>query len=347
VSDSPLFQALISGSLPARPGAPAQPSARRSGGPRPRSGRIPLVVDTDTAADDCFALLAAALHERADLKAVTIVAGNVGFAQQTENALLTLELAGRDGDVPVHVGAARPLVADWVSATDVHGEDGVGGQRRTGTTEVDSEHAVDALLRLSRAYAGELVIVAIGPLTNIALAVRRDEEFASRVREIVVMGGSINGRGNITPAAEYNIYVDPEAAAIVVGAGFPSLRFVPWDPTAIRDTVFDAGRIAEIEALGTRLSAFFVQANKATFAFDSAAGIGGSTHPDSLSVLVALDPSLVEVERPYRVGVELRGELTRGATVFDWRSDAPNATAIERVHGKAFFRALTAILTSR
>lgn len=307
---------------------------------------LPLVVDTDTAADDCFALLVALLDPRADLKAITIVAGNVGFAQQVDNAFLTLELAGRVGEVPVHLGAQQPLVQPWVSATDVHGEDGVGGQRRTNTEQPASEHAVDALVRRAREHAGELTIVAIGPLTNIALAVRLDPEFAANVRELVIMGGSINGRGNITPAAEYNIFVDPEAADIVVRAGFPRVRFVTWDPLTVRDTVFDEARISEIAALDTGLSRFFVRANAATYAFDLAAGLGGSTHPDSLSVLVALDPDLVLAERPYRVDIELRGEFTRGATVFDWRAtDAEaNATAIESIDGEAFFQYMRRML---
>lgn len=307
---------------------------------------IPLVIDTDTAADDCFALLIALLDPRADLRAITIVAGNVGFEQQVDNAFLTLEKAGRLGEVPVHLGARSPLVSPWVSATDVHGDDGVGGQLRSSTDEPAREHAVDALVRLAREYAGTLRVVAIGPLTNIALAIRMDPGFAANVAEIVVMGGSINGRGNITPAAEYNIYVDPEAADIVVNAGFARLRFITWDPLTITQTVFGLERIAEIDALQTERSRFFVQANRATFDFDFTAGLGGSTHPDSLSVAVAIDPSLVLDERAYRVGIELRGEHTRGATVFDWRTtDAEaSATAIHAVDGEAFYRLVMRIL---
>lgn len=307
---------------------------------------IPLVVDTDTAADDCFALLIALLDPRADLRAITIVAGNVGFGQQVDNAFLTLEKAGRLGEVPVHLGAQTPLVNPWVSATDVHGDDGVGGQRRTNDDVPSQEHAVDALVRLAREHAGSLKIVAIGPLTNLALAVKLDPGFAANVAELVIMGGSINGRGNITPSAEYNIFVDPEAADIVVRAGFPNVRFVTWDPLTITHTVFGPERIAEIEALGTDLGAFFVRANRATYDFDLAAGIGGSTHPDSLSVAVAIDPALALDERPYRVSVELRGEHTRGVTVFDWRAtDAEvNATAIHSIDGDAFFSYVRGIL---
>lgn len=310
--------------------------------------RIPLVIDTDTAADDCFALLVGLLHPDADLRAITIVGGNVGFEQQVHNAFLTLEVAGRVGQVPVYLGERDPLHREWVSAEDVHG-DGVGGQRRVGDDAPEAEHAVDALLRLSHELAGDMVLVCIGPLTNIALAVTRDPGFASRVREVVVMGGSINGRGNITPAAEYNIYVDPEAAAAVVAAGFPRLRFVTWDPLTLAQTVCGPERLEAIAALDTVGARFFVRANQVTYNFDVAAGIGGSTHPDTLSVLVALEPALVREEKPYRVGVECYGDLTRGATVFDWRA-APedcNATAIEDIDEERLFEVLRDVLGRR
>ncbi|KRE31328.1 nucleoside hydrolase [Agromyces sp. Soil535] len=306
---------------------------------------IPLVIDTDTAADDCFALLVGLLDPRADLRAITMVAGNVGFEQQVHNAFLTLGLAGRLGDVPVHLGARTPLLREWRSASEVHG-DGVGGLRRPSDEhEPSAEHAVDALIRLAEEQAGELTIVAIGPLTNLALAVRKEPGFASLVKELVVMGGSINGRGNITPAAEYNIYVDPEAADIVLRAGFPRVTIVSWDPLTLRDAVFTAAHVEQIQELDTSLSRFFVRANQATFDFDVRVGISGSTHPDSLSVLLAIDRSLALEERPYRMAVETRGELTRGATVFDWRSDEPNVTAIERIDSPRFFEYVRRLLS--
>ncbi|MDM4764072.1 nucleoside hydrolase [Galbitalea sp. SE-J8] len=308
------------------------------------AARIPLVIDTDTAADDCFALLVGLIDPRADLRAVTIVAGNVGFDQQVHNALLTMQLAGRRS--PVFTGARRPLERDWVDAVDVHG-DGVGGLRLAGPAEPDGDDAVGELIRLSREHDGELVVVAIGPLTNLALAVRRDPEFAHRVRRLLVMGGSVNARGNITPAAEYNVYVDPEAADTVVRAGFPDVVIVSWDPLTLRDAVFDAARIERIAELDTELARFFVRANAATFAFDAAAGLGGSTHPDSLTAALALDPSLALETRRYRLDVETAGELTRGATVFDWRADDPNVTVVERADGERFYAHLRGLLASR
>lgn len=306
---------------------------------------IPLVIDTDTAADDCFALLVGLLDARADLRAITMVAGNVGFEQQVENAFLTLEMAGRVGEVPVHLGARAPLVRAWKSASEVHG-DGVGGQRRRNTETASAEHAQDALIRLSHEHSGALRVVAIGPLTNIAGAVLRDPGFASRIEQLTIMGGSINGRGNVTPAAEYNIFVDPEAAQIVLQAGFESVRMVTWDPLTLNDAIFDQARVDDIRSLGTPLSAFFVQANQATFDFDVAVGVGGSSHCDSLSVLLTLDPSYITHEEEYRVDVELHGELTRGATVFDWRHPQPNVRAPHSVDGERFFGYLKGLLSA-
>lgn len=300
---------------------------------------FPLVIDTDTAADDCFALLVGLLHPAADLRAVTIVAGNVGFDQQVHNALLTIALSGRAGQIPVHLGSRRPLVRDWVSASEVHG-DGVGGIRRPDDgQQVRDEHAVDALIRLSHEHAGSLRVVGIGPLTNIALAVLRDPGFAARVERLTIMAGSVNGRGNITAAAEYNVFVDPEAADIVLRAGFEDVQFVSWDPVTITDTVFNAELVAEIGAQQTTLSKFFVRANAATFDFDLSVGINGSTHPDSLSVALALDEDLVLEERRYQVSVELHGTHTTGATVCDWRPGAvPNVRAPLRVDAARFHR---------
>jgi purine nucleosidase len=303
---------------------------------------IPLVIDTDTAADDCFALLIGLLDPRADLKAVTIVAGNVGFDQQVHNALLTMQLAGRSA--PVFTGARQPLERAWVGAEEVHA-DGVGGLRLEGEGAASGDDAVGELVSLARTHRGELVLVAIGPLTNIALAVRRDPEFASNVKSLFVMGGSVHGRGNITPVAEYNIFVDPEAAEIVVAAGFEDLVVIPWAPLTLRDAVFDADRIARISALGTPLGHFFVRANDATFRFDADQGLGGSTHPDSLTAAIALDRSLALETARYGLAIETQSELTRGATVFDWRAAEPTVTVVERADGDRFFDYLVGLLS--
>ena len=185
-----------------------------------------VIIDTDTAQDDCIAILVGLLDPRADLLAITMVAGNVGFEQQVANAQLTLNVAGMLGRVPVHAGCRRPMLREWVSATDVHGDGSGGLSMQSPDAVVDDEHGVDALLRITAERPGEVSIVAIGPLTNIATAVVKDEGFAARVKSLYVMGGSNNGRGNITASAEYNFYVDPEAAQIVMEAGFTDLHLI-------------------------------------------------------------------------------------------------------------------------
>lgn len=306
--------------------------------------RIPLVIDTDTAQDDCVALLLGLLDERADLRAITMVAGNVGFAQQVRNAHLTLAVAGRLGEVPVHLGCRRPLVREWVSAENVHG-DGSGGLSIDDDPAVDPEHGVDALIRLAAAHPGELRIVAIGPLTNIATALVKDPDFVRNVGELYIMGGSNNGRGNITAAAEYNFYVDPEAAKAVFAAGF-DITVIPWDPLTLRDAVFSRGRLAGIAELGTPLARFFTRVVSTTLAFDESVGIPGSTHPDSLTVAALLRPELVTAASEYAVDVETGSDLTRGYSAMSWgvHGLTPNARVVERVDAEGFAAYLTSIL---
>ncbi|MFE1101093.1 nucleoside hydrolase [Nocardiopsis alba] len=308
----------------------------------------PLIIDTDTAQDDCVALLVGLLDPEADLRAITMVAGNVGFEQQVRNALLTLNVAGRLGEVPVHLGCRRPLVREWVSAENVHG-DGSGGldMDREGLA-VESEHAVDALVRMAAENPGELSIVAIGPLTNIAMALAKDPSFVDNVKALYVMGGSNNGRGNITAAAEFNFYVDPEAAKSVFAAGF-DVTVVPWDPLTLRQAVFGQERLDRIAALGTPLSSFFTRVCSATLEFDRKVGIDGTTHPDSLTAAALIRPELVRRATPYHVDVETAGELTRGYSAMSWGVHGleANARVVEEVDSEGFFEYLVSLLSLR
>jgi len=307
---------------------------------------VPVIIDTDTAQDDCIAILVGLLDPGADLLAITMVAGNVGFKQQVANAQLTLNVAGMLGRVPVHAGCRRPLLREWVSATDVHG-DGSGGLSMHSTAAVvDEEHGVDALLRITADRPGEVSIVAIGPLTNIATAVVKDPEFAARVKCLYVMGGSNNGRGNITASAEYNFYVDPEAAQIVMEAGFADLHLITWDPLTLRDATIARGDFDRLGAIGTPLARFFHSMCAATLDYDESVGIDGSTHPDSLTIAALLHPELVLTDAQYRVDVETSSALTRGYSAMAWDKFglAPNATVVEAVDAGAFFALLEDVL---
>lgn len=305
---------------------------------------IPLIVDTDTAGDDVFSLLLALRRPEAELEAITVVCGNVSFEQEIENALYTIEHAGRSGEVPVYAGCSRPLIAEWVGAEYVHGRDGMGDSSFPRALQrPEAEHAVDAILRLVDERPGELTILAQGPLTNLAAAVARDPSLPTRVRHLWVMGG---GLGNITPAAEYNFFVDPEAAKIVLAAGFPLTLFT-WT-VSLSHGVFSQERLARIDALDTELSRFFGQVNRKALEFELATGIPGSAHPDSMTCAAILDESLILSARDCFVDVETRGELTRGYSVIDpggRRTAPPNARVVEELDTERFFELMLSVLT--
>jgi purine nucleosidase len=310
------------------------------------NARIPLVIDTDTAQDDCVALLVGLLDPRADLKAITMVAGNVGFERQVANAFITLSVAGRLGEVPVHLGCRRPLTREWVSAENVHG-DGVGGLRIDDSgLAADPAHGVDALIALAAAYPGELRVVCIGPLTNLVMAAIKDPDFVRNVGALYIMGGSNNARGNITAAAEYNFYVDPEAAKTVFEAGF-EIVVVPWAPLTLRDAVFSRDQIAAIGALGTPLARFFERIVSTTLDFDESVGIPGSTHPDSLTAAVLVQPELITASSRMAVDIETASELTRGYAAMSWGVHGlePNATVVESIDATGFYDYIATLLS--
>lgn len=302
-----------------------------------------LIIDTDTAADDSFALIVGLLHPNADLRAVTIVAGNVPFEQQVENALLTIAKTGREGEVPVHLGARRPLMRDWVESK-AHG-DGKGNHDFGASAQRPSdEAAAHALVRLVDENPGEIDIVAIGPLTNIATAVALDRDFAAKVRELWIMGGCDNSVGNITAAAEYNFFVDPEAADIVLRAGFET-TISTWTLTLAQATWSDE-QLAEIDVIDNDLARYFTIVNKPNIEYNKSHGIMGSTHPDSVTAMMLVRPDLVRARSRKFVAIETRSELTRGYSMFDDRSErnAPNATVIDEIDSLGFYEAYVELL---
>jgi purine nucleosidase len=276
-----------------------------------------LIIDTDTAGDDCVSLLIALRSPGVTVEAITINCGNVAFEQQVENALYTVQVAGKGGQVPVYAGCDHPLLHPHQTVEYIHGSDGMGDSFFPRAAQrAEREHAVEALERLINAHPGELTIIAQAPLTNLALVVRRDPSITTKVRHLWVMGGTNNALGNVTPAAEYNIWVDPEAARIVFGAGFP-LTMVGWE-ICTRHAVLDAEATAAVEALGTPLARFFMDINRTVRRFTmEQQGLAGTTHPDAIVAAMAIDPTIMTRSGTYHVDVETRGELTRGATVVD------------------------------
>ncbi len=304
-----------------------------------------LIVDTDTAGDDVFSLLIALRHPAVTLEAITVCCGNVAFDQEIENALYTVETAGRAGEVPVYAGCREPLVSEWVGAEYVHGQDGMGDSFFPHAKQrPEPEHAVDELVRRINGSPGDLTVLAQAPLTNLAVAVTRDPSIAQKVARLYVMGGGV---GNITPAAEYNFYVDPEAAKIVLNAGFPLTLFT-WSLTRTHG-VFDDRKLATIAALGTPLAEFFRTVNRRAREFDDKVNhLGGSTHPDSMVSAAIVEPSLVLATEEAVVDVETAGELTRGWNLIDTlgRIDRePNATVVTDYDTDGFFELMVEVVS--
>ena len=271
-----------------------------------------LIIDTDTAGDDAISILLAARHPGVALEAVTICNGNVAFEQQVENALFTLEAAGKGGQVPVHRGCRRPLRRKPVDAAHVFGADGMSDSGFPKARQrPEKKHAVDAIIERVMASPGEITLLAQAPLTNIATAYQRQPKIAKATKHLWIMGGTDNAVGNTIPAAEFNFYVDPEAAKIVLNAGF-RMTLSTWT-LAMRSGILRPTDFSAIERMKTPLSRFFLQVNESTLAFmDDRYGGRLSAHPDSLTCAMMLDESLILEAEECAVDVETKGELTRG-----------------------------------
>lgn len=277
--------------------------------------RIPLLIDTDPGVDDALALLMAFADPRHDVVGLTIAAGNVGLDHTVRNALKLCEVAGRE-DVPVFAGCAAPLLHPARDAAYVHGRDGFGDTSYAPATRgAEAEHAALALLRLSHAHAGRLLLVALGPLTNLALALKLDPGLPARVDRLVVMGGAVTGHGNITAAAEFNIAFDPEAAKIVFEA-FPQFDLSDWEATLRHGLAH-----AEVDrwlAADSPRARFYDGISRQTRKW-SADARGERWHSaDALAMAWALQPDGARQTESRPVAVALDGPLTRGATVVDW-----------------------------
>jgi purine nucleosidase len=273
-----------------------------------------FLIDTDTASDDAVALIMALRAPEVRVVAITTVAGNVEVQQATRNALYTVELCG--ANVPVYAGAEKPLLRAHQSATWFHGRDGLGDHNYPPPRQAPGGlHAVDAMIEAIEANPG-LVLVTLAPLTNLALALAKRPGIAAKVGRCVVMGGAPCCEGNVTPAAEYNIWVDPEAARIVLLSGLP-VELVGWQLSRGEAALHESD-IAHIQGFKNKLARFAIECNShARQAYRVQTGEDGIALPDPVAMCIALDPSVGTQWSPHHVDVETHSELTRGMTVVD------------------------------
>jgi purine nucleosidase len=288
-----------------------------------------LIIDTDPGVDDAQAIMMAVRYPGARVEALTAVAGNVGLDHTSRNACKVLEVLGTD--IPVFAGAASALVYPAGTAAFVHGDDGFGDCGAVPTSRVvEGEHAANALVRLANEAPGERTLVAIGPLTNLALALHLDPDLPGKYRKLVVMGGAVESRGNTqNVSAEFNIFTDPEAAHLVFKS-WPVLTLVSWEATIahpIPIEMFDAWM-----AMDTDGARFFESISRPVRKL--VREVMNREHmyaADGLAMAVALEPDIVRRAEHHHVSVEMSGNHTRGQTTVDWNDRTGKAKNVEVV----------------
>jgi len=269
-----------------------------------------VIIDTDPGTDDALAILLALNSPELDVRALTVVPGNVTAKQGLENALKIVSLAGRC-DIPVAAGAQHPLFQKLITAEFWHGANGLANvELPASKCKADARWGPDLIIEMIHAAPHEITLVPVGPLTNIALAVEKDPSIVPLVKEVVIMGGSITG-GNVNASAEANIYGDPEAAQIVFQAGWP-LTMVGSDVG--ERTLFGSKQVEELSKTHGPENDFVVAVLKYLVALSQKFGIDGTAMYDPLAVGAAIDRSVIQTQ-PMHVDVETRGEFTRGETV--------------------------------
>ena len=303
---------------------------------------LPIIIDTDPGQDDAVAILLALASPEFEVLGITAVAGNVPLALTEVNARKICELAGKP-ETKVFAGAVRPLVRPLVTAEHVHGRTGLDGPVLTDPKmPLQKQHAVDFIIEtLMAREAGTVTLCVLGPMTNVALALIRESRIASRIKRIVAMGGGFFEGGNVTPAAEFNIYVDPQAARVVFEAEIP-ITLVPLDCT--HQALTSAARVEKFRVMKNKsgpataqLLDFFERFDEQKYGTD-----GGPLH-DPCVMAWLLKPELFQ-SRDVNVAIECESELTMGMTVVDWwrvTGRKPNATVCRSINAQGFFDLLT------
>jgi len=305
--------------------------------------RRPIIIDTDPGQDDAVAILfALGASDRLDLRAITTVAGNVPLSLTAKNARIVLGWANRT-DIPVYAGCPRPLVREPITAEHVHGVTGLAGvPLEEPGVELANGHAVDFLIKaLVNAWPATITLCLLGPMTNLAAALVQEPDIRHGIKEVVLMGGGYYVKGNVTPTAEFNVYADPEAAAVVFGSGIP-IVVLPLDVT--HQVLSTRERVSRLENLGNRAGALIAAILRSDGLIESKqmATDDGPLH-DPTVIAYLLQPSLFS-GRVVNVTVETRGEFTVGETVVDWRgvTNRPaNALWLNQIDSNSFYELLT------
>lgn len=281
-----------------------------------------VVLDTDPGIDDSLAILLGLASPEVDLVAVSVTGGNCSLDDGVRNALNVLALA-RHTSVPVCPGVALPLLRPAFTAPETHGDTGLGYARLPAAhTRPASDHAVDVIIREIMAHPGETILVAVAPLTNVAMAIRKEPRIVEAVREVIIMGGAIQCDGNTTPLAEFNFFVDPHAAHIVLTSGMP-ITLLPWDIT--KDILLTQDDVDKVRNTGTPVGQFVADATRFYIEFHLATfGWAGCSINDPAALALAFQPDLAQTVPAY-VAIEYQSELTIGKTVLGFVGDEGHA----------------------
>ncbi|XP_070561552.1 nucleoside hydrolase-like isoform X2 [Ptychodera flava] len=301
--------------------------------------RMKLLIDTDSGIDDAEAILMALAQPDVEVVGITCVHGNTNVHQVTKNVLRTLQAADRL-DIPVFRGAEASLIGEKVHASAYHGDDGLGDAPDPNApleSLAKSEHAVQALIRYANEMKGELTLIAIGPLTNLALAIRLDQNFTSNLKHIMIMGGNIEAKGRLSLTAETNFYNDKEAAFVTLNNCKCSLSSLPYE-VCLRETL-PSDKFLEMVNMPTKKAHFVKRIRQKQIDEERFQRLGFFRSCDALAMAALLRPDIVEKSEKHYATVELNGSWTRGQMVVDWEGllkKEPNLNIIMRVNKNAF-----------
>jgi purine nucleosidase len=302
-----------------------------------------IVIDTDPGVDDAHAIMMALAYPESQIDAITTVAGNVPLERTTANALTILDLYERD--IPVYSGCSKAILAHDYDASYVHGTDGLGNSNYPPSNrKIEDEHAVNALVRMANDSPGEITLVAIGPLTNVALATRLDPSLPDKYKKLVVMGGAVKAMGNTSNVStEFNLFSDPEAGAVVFDA-WNDIALVSWELTMAYP--FSAEQIDTLGSKDNPRSDFFKKITQNTIQFiQERLGRKVLFAPDPLAIAVALEPQIVTHSEKHFLQVETAGTHTRGQTTVDWSAlsgSDPNVEVILEVDSERLWQLMEA-----